>query len=496
MDSYKVESNDMIGNSSEEPNLALKKISEGSYDSLEIQPLKKAKISECNDFESNNQIDYSPSQTLNKSEPLLHETQKYNYLPQDYEMTENDLCTQITIETSSPTDTLVEIDGIIVRQDQLLCLLDGKKFLNDDVISAYIYCIRDQTHLRRGNNSNIYIETPFISGLLKRDGDIGVDEDSGIDNFMTKIARNYLKHELLQGLEYHFSILERQQNLISHNWKDLRITTWRIMEKLREPIQRDGKVWVRSSKPYSISLSLRKLQKILMEDQPMDRDCFNLAVRKFAYDDIQLMKKNRGTISKHYLDLQFWIITEFGRHPDYRQQLNIEQLVDSICSWPDIDYNVSKCKLILIPVQYCDTFILIVLDQDTRTLYVLDPTPIDPIYENNPNARYVKQLLCITEYLAKAMAKVCPGSRWNEDINLWRQIFLSNVPIQSRELSGYLVSLFMRTCRDDGTQFPILKDGFSYEVRKHFLAQLLEYAENECESNIPSGIRDLLRFYK
>lgn len=62
---------------------------------------------------------------------------------------------------------------------------------------------------------------------------------------------------------------------------------------------------------------------------------------------------------------------------------------------------------ILIPVEYCDTFILIVLDQDTRTLYVLDPTPIDPIYENNPNARYVKQLLCIAEYLAKAMAKVC-----------------------------------------------------------------------------------------
>lgn len=87
---------------------------------------------------------------------------------------------------------------------------------------------------------------------------------------------------------------------------------------------------------------------------------------------------------------------------------------------------------ILIPIEYCDTFILIVLDQDTRTLYVLDPTPIDPIYENNPNARYVKQLLCIAEYLAKAMAKVCPGSRWNEDINLWRQIFLSNVPIQSR----------------------------------------------------------------
>jgi hypothetical protein len=39
----------------------------------------------------------------------------------------------------------------------------------------------------------------------------------------------------------------------------------------------------------------------------MDRDCFNLVIRKFMSDDIQMMKKTKGTISKHYLDTRFWV---------------------------------------------------------------------------------------------------------------------------------------------------------------------------------------------
>uniref|UniRef100_A0A0E0A840 Ubiquitin-like protease family profile domain-containing protein n=1 Tax=Oryza glumipatula TaxID=40148 RepID=A0A0E0A840_9ORYZ len=176
------------------------------------------------------------------------------------------------------------------------------------------------------------------------------------------------------------------------------------------------KVWVQTSKPYSIRLTLQKLQGILKEGEPMDHDCFNIIK-----------------------------IIDFGRHPDYPKKLNVEQLVDSVCNGHGIDYNISKCKLILIPTDYCGTFVLIILDQETRTLYILDPTPLNPIYENNPNARYTKKLLCIGEYLAKAMVKACPRSRWNEDINLWRQIILPNVPIRNRELSGYYVSLFMQT---------------------------------------------------
>uniref|UniRef100_A0A453IIE7 Ubiquitin-like protease family profile domain-containing protein n=2 Tax=Aegilops tauschii subsp. strangulata TaxID=200361 RepID=A0A453IIE7_AEGTS len=179
------------------------------------------------------------------------------------------------------------------------------------------------------------------------------------------------------------------------------------------------KVWIRSSKPYPISLSLRKLQGLLKDDLPMDRDCFNLIVRKIMLDDIQTSQKTKQLIAKHYLDMKFWMTTDFGRHPDFRKKLDVEQLANSVRSWPGIKYNVSTCKSIHIPVQCIDEFILFTLDQDTRTVYILDPTPINPMYRYNPLAKYVKKIIWISEHLPKAMSKACPGSRWNEDILLW-----------------------------------------------------------------------------
>uniref|UniRef100_A0A0E0KSY4 Ubiquitin-like protease family profile domain-containing protein n=1 Tax=Oryza punctata TaxID=4537 RepID=A0A0E0KSY4_ORYPU len=362
----------------------------------------------------------------------------------DYDMTDNDICAQITIETSSSTDVLVKINDIALKQNQLLPLLDENKYLDDKTVGAYINCIRDQAYLQDRNDGKSYIETPLFSGLLKRDGKHGIAENNDVhSNFITKIARDYLTHELvldskcwkhnrtdltttLQGLEYHFSSLEQQQNISTHNWEDLRITTWTITEQLREPMQTYGtscglfmlkymekwigdalsqpitqehmtlfrsnlvsilihnenkftskrhidnseeskpsynqtkyqslmsvlskmevselisglcnyiksidcaqtlrKVWVQTSKPYSIRLTLQILQGILKESEPMYHDCFNIIT-----------------------------IIDFGRHPNYRKKLNI-----------------------LIPTEYCGTFILIILDQETKTLYILDPAPLNP----------------------------------------------------------------------------------------------------------------------
>lgn len=179
------------------------------------------------------------------------------------------------------------------------------------------------------------------------------------------------------------------------------------------------KVWVQSSKPYPISLSLKKLQGLIKGDLPMDRDCFNLVIRKIMFDDIQTAKETNRLIMKHYLDMKFWINTDFGRHPDFRKKLDVEQLANFVCSWRGIKYNVSNCKSIHIPVQSNNDFILFTLDKDTRTVYILDPAPINPIYRCNPLAKYVHKIIWIAEHLPKAMSKTCPGSKWNENILLW-----------------------------------------------------------------------------
>ena len=67
------------------------------------------------------------------------------------------------------------------------------------------------------------------------------------------------------------------------------------------------KVWVQSSKPYPISLTLKKLQEMLKDELPMERDCFNLVVRKIMFNDIESVRKRRGLISKHYLDMRVWV---------------------------------------------------------------------------------------------------------------------------------------------------------------------------------------------
>nr|XP_051205699.1 uncharacterized protein LOC127319751 isoform X2 [Lolium perenne] len=580
----------------------------------------------------------------------------YDYLPQDYILTDLDLSAHCVIQYSNEDDILVMIDDIYIKQRYLVCLLDGNKWLDDEVISAYICCLKEQAQLLNQNKAKVYFENPFVTRLLKQDGESGIGGPTGL----TTVVKNYLDHDMihlpiniknshwylasvnfdkseiqvhdslcwkhsradliltLKGLQYHLNILKGQEVLSDrHKWKDIDFTKWKITEQLQNPIQKDSsscglfllkfmeywtghtlshpitqeiitsfrfklaavllcwknnrappttsveeseesdgdpsdvimseipfdqkkskelsslspenkyqslmsilsnlslhelvgglcnyiksinsaealeKVWVQNSDPYPISLTLQKIQEMLNEELAMDRDCFNLVVRKIMFDDIQMVKKRRGVITKHYLDIKFWMITDFGRHPDYRKKLDVEQLAYSVRSWPGIKYSVSSCKSIHIPIQSGRDFILFILDKDTRTVYILDPTPIDPIYQRNPHAKYMHRLLWIAENLPKAMSRACPGSIWNENIFLWQQKVVHGISGYKRELSGFFVTLFMSTWEEGKVNLPFLKDG--YELRKQIMGNLLTMKDNECQDNMHTGVLDFISFIR
>uniref|UniRef100_A0A0E0R3Z8 Cation-transporting P-type ATPase C-terminal domain-containing protein n=1 Tax=Oryza rufipogon TaxID=4529 RepID=A0A0E0R3Z8_ORYRU len=104
------------------------------------------------------------------------------------------------------------------------------------------------------------------------------------------------------------------------------------------------KIWVQSSRPHYISLSLKQLQTILKKDEPLESDCFNMAIRKFMYEKIEMIHKTKEAISNHCLDLQFWSATGFGKDPVHHDNIN---LAETVGSWSEIHYKLSQCKALL-----------------------------------------------------------------------------------------------------------------------------------------------------
>uniref|UniRef100_A0A0E0LW18 Ubiquitin-like protease family profile domain-containing protein n=1 Tax=Oryza punctata TaxID=4537 RepID=A0A0E0LW18_ORYPU len=229
---------------------------------------------------------------------------------QDYDMTDDDICAQITIETLSSTDVLVKINDITLKQNQLLPLLDENEYLDDNIVGAYIYCIRDQAQF----------ETPLISGLLKRDGKLGIAENNDVhSNFITKIARVYLTHELTDGASCGLFMLKYMEHwtgdTLSHPITQEHMTLFR--SKLASILIR----W----KTNTAQTTPKSEQSDVIGD---NSDCVKI------FSSMDNKKRNSHNI------------IDFGRHPDYRKKLNIEKLVESVCNGHGIDYNISKCKLV------------------------------------------------------------------------------------------------------------------------------------------------------
>ncbi|AQK68967.1 hypothetical protein ZEAMMB73_Zm00001d015455 [Zea mays] len=242
----------------------------------------------------------------------------------------------------------------------------------------------------------------------------------------------------------------------------------------------------KSTKPYPISLSLQKLKDILDVNKPMDTDCFNMAVRMIACNDALFLLEDKY----YYMDLQFCSITKFGRDPRLRAKPDINMLAKLLECWPDMEYDVSDCKQILLPFSFLGHFTLYVLNMDTRSIYIMDSMPIPSWFKgDHPSMHYIHNIHYIANNMNAAMELANPT--WKDDIYMWRRIVPTWVPrTLNWDLSGFLVINFMHDW--NGIRLPCICTNGN-DLRTKFLVDLLKYKDNESKYNIPEEIQEIIR---
>ncbi|XBJ10143.1 hypothetical protein VPH35_015076 [Triticum aestivum] len=121
-------------------------------------------------------------------------------------------------KASNPTQVEAkEIDGSSVLQNQLMCLLDQKEWVNDDIklpINA------SNTHWYLAVVNTKKCEVQVLDSLCW---------NSDIDDLVNT----------LRGIQFHLDLL-KSQNSVSDDWKDIDLTEWKITEQLQKAIQKDS----------------------------------------------------------------------------------------------------------------------------------------------------------------------------------------------------------------------------------------------------------------
>ncbi|OQU92451.1 hypothetical protein SORBI_3001G346401 [Sorghum bicolor] len=210
------------------------------------------------------------------------------------------------------------------------------------------------------------------------------------------------------------------------------------------------KDWVRSTRPYPISLGLRKIKNILNEDREMDHECLNMAIRIVVCNQDMAMKKQKY----HFMDLRFAEITRFGR--DQRccgkiDKVYYEKLRKVLECWPNMEYKIKDCSHILLPYYKDGTYILFILDMKNKTGY-------------NQKMAYIPILHTISRRLGLTMGLT--NAKWTGNIYKWKREYplVTKVTDNNKywKLGGFLVYNFMKLW--DGENLPQINNVSIYSL--------------------------------
>ncbi|KAM0885656.1 hypothetical protein ACQ4PT_030222 [Festuca glaucescens] len=170
-------------------------------------------------------------------------------------------------------------------------------------------------------------------------------------------------------------------------------------------------IWVKSSKPYPISISLKQLKDLLNDKNGIDTDSFNMAVRTLVTDSSTDPKKRLPFDKKR-------------------------EIMAMMCErWPGMEFHVSECNSILVPYRpSLQCYILFVFNLDKRTVTLIDPNPEPEMYKPGLHHKYIFKLKEISLYLNIALGDAIKG--WKDDVFLWRRITPCGLPINNDRLES------------------------------------------------------------
>ncbi|TVU06793.1 hypothetical protein EJB05_46827 [Eragrostis curvula] len=246
-----------------------------------------------------------------------------------------------------------------------------KAYLIDDPINGYISMINAQEDMKHRNDGIALLETTYIAHILWRDGDKEIpmedlypENDEVERNAIRRRVKRYLNHDM-RGISSEESgspsdvvfCIEKETNECKSSQNQNECTSKRKRSELEEddsdkridnltpdellqiiygtadepmtemPLSKDELTdivcdmiillnndpasletkWVRTNKPYQLSLTLKQLQDSLRTDQPMSKDLFDMNVRVMTIKEHKRLKRCNQPIWKHYMDLQFCV---------------------------------------------------------------------------------------------------------------------------------------------------------------------------------------------
>ncbi|TVU38744.1 hypothetical protein EJB05_12129 [Eragrostis curvula] len=193
------------------------------------------------------------------------------------------------------------------------------------------------------------------------------------------------------------------------------------------------------------------------------------------------------------MDSRFCAISQFGKHPKFRKEMDIKELSKTLKSWPSLYYDISYCRYVLLPYTVAGLYTLFVIDHEEKTVKVFDPKPIDDCWIHRPCKRYFRKIENISSNYFQARRKA--GCQHGfEDLFVWKDDDIEETPSVDSILSGDVVLQLMYTFNGTREAKLMYKDGRT--MRRRLLVDMLTYEGNANQDIIPEKIRRYLRMIK